>query len=313
MILDKIQECLEQFSPAQQQVAQYILANPEQAAYLTASRLAEASQVSEATVVRFAAALGYRRYAQMQDELRMLAQEAMSQMERLSRANTQNRHQTMMKQAFLSMRTDMKNIEKTMLALRETELALAVDWLVHARRVYVSGSHSEYGIACYFASTLSWIRESVFLLDQTHQPSFDSLAEAQEEDLLVAMSFPPYPANTVRFLEAAGRRGARTLAITDSPLSPLARRARCSLYAYDKKLSYADNSAPTVSLLSVLLLLVSNAAPNGYTAKLSEKQRYWEEIGFYYKEPLEKPAAPQDGEPAEPISTHDRKETGEHE
>ena len=285
MILDRIRDKMSTLTDSQKRVAQYILSDPEAAASLTAAKLAEASQVSEATVIRFANYMGFIRYSMLRKELKMLLQGTMSQMERLSRGNKQNCQSNMMQQVTHSMRTDIRSIEKTLAGLKEEDLARAVEWLTTARRVYVAGSHSEYGIACYFASTLGWIRDNVCLLDQTHLPTFDSPAQADESDLIVAMSFPPYPAATVRYLQAVRARGGKAIAITDSPLSPLARQADCSFYACDEKLSFADNSAPTVSLLSALLALVSNENPVESSAKLAEKQKYWEELDFYFKDP----------------------------
>ncbi len=284
MILERIRQEMDRLSDRQRMVAQYLLTEYEEAAFLTAAKLAENSEVSEATVIRFANHMGYSRYSDMQKELRDVMRGKLSQMDRFRRTGDLKHHSTMMQTVIRSMRTDIQSIEQTLVSLHEGELERIVGWIANSRRVYVVGTHSEYGIACYFASTLCWIRDNVFLVDATHNPSFDAMADIGEEDVIVTLSFPPYPAATVRCLEAAVRRGAHSAAITDSPLSPLAKRAECSLYAHDNKLFYADNSAPTVSLLSVLLALVSSQDFEGSSARLRNKQKYWEEIGFYHQE-----------------------------
>ncbi len=284
MVLERIRQEMDRLSDRQRMVAQYILAESEEAAFLTAAKLAEASDVSEATVIRFAGHMGYGRYSDLQKDLRAVMRGKLSQADRFRRTGDLKSHSSVMQTVIRSMRADIRSIEQTLVSLHEGELAAAVSWIATARRVYVVGTHSEYGIACYFASTLCWIRDQVHLLDETHHPSFDAMAEIGEEDVMVALSFPPYPAATVRFLEAAVKRGARSLAITDSPLSPLAKRAKCSLYPHDEKLFFADNSAPTVSLLSVILALVSSQDFEGSSARLRSKQKYWEEIGFYHQE-----------------------------
>lgn len=284
MILERIRHSLDRLSERQRMVAQYILAEYEEAAFLTAAKLAEASDVSEATVIRFANQMGYGRYSDMQSDLRAAMRGKFSQMDRFNRTGDLKNHSTTMQTVIRSMRTDIRSIEQTLVSLHEGELETAVRWISEARRVYVAGTHSEYGIACYLASSLCWIRDEVYLLDESHNPSFDAIGEAGEGDVIVALSFPPYPAATVRFLESATKRGANSIAITDSPLSPLAKRANCSLYAYDEKLFFVDNSAPTVSLLSVLLVLVSRYDYEGSSARLKKKQKYWDEIGLYHQE-----------------------------
>ena len=260
LILERIQQEEDRLSIQQKRVAQYILQDCGEAAFMTAAKLAEASGVSEATVIRFANRMGYGRYSQLQEELRMVVRTRLSQTERLHRTGDLRHHSSIMRTAIRSMRTDMHNIEQTLLALAEDSLREVVELLATARRVFVIGTHSEYGIACYFSSTLCWIRDQVYL------------------------SFPPYPGPTVRVLETAARRGVQSIAITDSPLSPLARRAGHCLYARDEKLFFADNSAPTVSLLSVILALVGSYDYERSSACLKDKQKYWEELGFYHQE-----------------------------
>ena len=284
MILERIRQELGRLSERQRMVAQYVLLEYEEAAFLTASKLAENCDVSEATVIRFANHMGYARYSQLQHDLRTEMRGKLSQMDRFRRSGDLKNHSSMMQTVIRSMRTDIRSIEQTLLALDEGALQRAVNWFATARRVYVVGAHSEYGVACYFASTLCWIRDQVYLMDENHNPVFDALAEAEPGDVILALSFPPYPRATVQCLEAAIRRGANSVAITDSPLSPLAKRAACCLYAHDEKLFFADNSAPTISLLSTILALVSSQDFEGSSARLRSKQKYWEEIGFYHQE-----------------------------
>ena len=59
-ILTLIQENMSSFSKGQKRIAGFILHSYDKAAFMTASRLGQQVQVSESTVVRFAAELGFR-------------------------------------------------------------------------------------------------------------------------------------------------------------------------------------------------------------------------------------------------------------
>ena len=59
-LLEKIKTSLPTFSKGQRAIGTFILNNYDKAAFMTASRLGEVTNVSESTVVRFATALGYR-------------------------------------------------------------------------------------------------------------------------------------------------------------------------------------------------------------------------------------------------------------
>lgn len=283
MIQDRIKRGWLELSPVQQKISTYILENLEDAAFLSTEKLAEACNVSQASVVRFSKRIGFERYSEMQKSLRLSLRERMTQLDRFRREKEHAKGSKAMRTALQFMHTDIKSIEETISTLDETALNIAVRRIAEARNVFVIGTHSEYGIACYFSSTLGWIRDNVFLIDETHTPAFDRMAEADERDSCLAMSFPPYPAATVRYFSAARAHGVHCIAVTDSPLSPLAEHANEALYAHDEKLSFVDNSAPTVSLLTVLLALICGFDWERSNRKLQEKQRYWEEIGYYYK------------------------------
>lgn len=61
-ILTNIHNKLTTFSKGQRRIATYILESYDKAAFLTAGALGKITQVSESTVVRFAAELGYDGY-----------------------------------------------------------------------------------------------------------------------------------------------------------------------------------------------------------------------------------------------------------
>ena len=59
-ILSVLENRLSSFSKGQRVIARFLMENYDKAAFMTASRLGSAVGVSESTVVRFAAELGYR-------------------------------------------------------------------------------------------------------------------------------------------------------------------------------------------------------------------------------------------------------------
>ena len=69
-ILHTIKSNMSGFSKGQKRIGSYILENYDKAAFMTASKLGSLVGVSESTVVRFAAELGYDGYPSMQRALR---------------------------------------------------------------------------------------------------------------------------------------------------------------------------------------------------------------------------------------------------
>ena len=68
-ILMMIQDGMSDFSKGKKRIGQYILENYDKAAFMTAAKLGKTVKISESTVVRFAADLGYDGYPAMQKAL----------------------------------------------------------------------------------------------------------------------------------------------------------------------------------------------------------------------------------------------------
>ena len=68
-MLDDILKLYDKMSPSQKKIADYISDNDEVASFMTAAKLGKAAGVSEATVVRFTAMLGYDKYSEFQQAM----------------------------------------------------------------------------------------------------------------------------------------------------------------------------------------------------------------------------------------------------
>ena len=75
-VLASIQSNMSTFSTGQRLIANCILESYDKAAFMTASRLGKKVGVSESTVVRFAAELGYDGYPDMQKSLQKMIRTA---------------------------------------------------------------------------------------------------------------------------------------------------------------------------------------------------------------------------------------------
>ena len=82
-ILAVIQENMPTCSKGQRRIANYILESYDKAAFMTASKLGKIVGVSESTVVRFAAELGYDGYPSMQKSLQKMIRRRLNSVQRI--------------------------------------------------------------------------------------------------------------------------------------------------------------------------------------------------------------------------------------
>ena len=71
------------FSKGQRLIANYIIENYDKAAFMTAFRLGQTVGVSESTVVRFAAELGFEGYPQLQKAMQELVRSKLNSVQRI--------------------------------------------------------------------------------------------------------------------------------------------------------------------------------------------------------------------------------------
>lgn len=281
-LLTRIRQNISRMSTRHKMVAEYILKNYEDAAFMTSTQLAENSGVSEATIVRFANKMDFERYADFQQALRKHVRGKLSQSGRLERITTDRYDFDSPMQVVLeSMQTDVTSIEKTMAQLNEKTFLKVVNLLSNAHKVYVVASHAEYGFACYFASTLSWIRDDVLIPDNAQFMMYDCMSQVTKDDVVFAISWPPYPGPTLTYQEIAFKKGAHTITLTDSPNSLLVPYTEHLLLAHNEQMFFADNAAPILSMLTAILALVGNCNYERSSQKLKKLRTYWNATGFY--------------------------------
>ena len=82
-LLQKIEQAYKTMSKGQKQIARYILENYDKAAFVTASKMGSVVGVSESTVVRFAYALGYDGYPELQRSLQEFIRNKLTSVQRI--------------------------------------------------------------------------------------------------------------------------------------------------------------------------------------------------------------------------------------
>ena len=115
-ILTHIQENMSSFSKGQKLIANFILESYDKAAFMTACKLGKTVNVSESTVVRFAAELGYDGYPSMQKALQEMIRNKLTSIQRIEVSNDRIGNQDIMSMVMQS------DIEKIRITLEETAL-----------------------------------------------------------------------------------------------------------------------------------------------------------------------------------------------
>lgn len=270
-------------TPAQRRILQYIIEHYEEAIFLTASQLAQNVGVSEATVVRLAQALGFDGYPGMQRKFRQGLQDRLSTVTRLEHTvdHTRKTGDVVVK----VLQEDIHNLSQTLRNLSLDIFERAVADLQSAKRVFVVGLRGAHAPALTLATYLRFLGKQAYLLVPGHGEMWDILQGLGRSDLVVGISFPRYTQITLEVLQHARKKRARVGAITDSPLSPLARHAHWVLTATCQLDSYIESFTAATSLINALLTAMSIQDPEKTLRILRQREALWEEKGIYTTNP----------------------------
>ena len=253
----EIRQRFDEFSRSQKDVGQYIVDHLDEASFHTAEELARRANTSSSTVVRFAQALGFEGFPELQaaarDEYRR-AREGADGVVDLANPPLFPIDQTEFEAALAA---DHVNVEETARRLDRDEVAASIDLISRADRIVLCGTDQ----MAFFAS---YLRHLLMLLDLRCEvvasPSQEGLAKlGRIDDRTVLVGFSagrPHPL-VVRALKLARNRRAATIAVVDATLSEVARLA-------DHKLFYSSNSPAYVRSHAALLSVVQALAYGVY-------------------------------------------------
>ena len=225
-ILHTIEQNMSGFSKGQKRIGHYILENYDKAAFMTASKLGKLVGVSESTVVRFAAELGYDGYPNMQRALQEMIRSRLTSTQRIQAAGDLFSGQNVLSAVVQS---DIEKLRLMASRADRNEFEQVVDKIMSAKHIYILGVRSSSFVAGYLNFYLHLLFENVTLV-QTNAAGeiFEQLFRIGPDDVMIAISFPRYSQITVNTVKFARDRGSGIIAITDNELSPVSQMADAS-------------------------------------------------------------------------------------
>ena len=278
-ILSVIQNSMPTFSKGQRLIARFILESYDKAAFMTASKLGKTVNVSESTVVRFAAELGYDGYPSMQKALQEMIRNKLTSIQRIEVANDRIGNQDILSMVMQS------DIEKIRMTLEETDRASfrqAVDAILSAHRIYILGVRSAAALADFLGFYFNLIFDNIVLVHTTSASEiFEQLLRVGPEDVVIGISFPRYSSRTVKAMRFAKDRGANVIALTDSEASPLAEAATETLLAKSDMASFVDSLVAPLSLVNALIVAVGRRRNEDVEQIFADLGQIWSEYGVY--------------------------------
>lgn len=276
-LISQLNRSGKRLSKGHRKIAGFISEHYEKAVHMTAARLGVCVGVSESTVVRFAAALGYEGYPQMQQALQELVSHRLTAGQRVEMSadlSPEEALDTVLRQDATNLRTTLEHID------RETFRRIA-DRLLNARTIYVMGLRSAAPLAQFMGYYLNYIFEDVRLVSSGATDVFEGIARMQPGDVIIGISFPRYSTRTLEAMRFAKRSGAQVVAITDGPMSPLCEVADDSLTARTEMSSFVDSLTAPMSVINALLVALGLQRREALSEHFRQLEGIWDTYQVY--------------------------------
>ena len=280
-VIQLIRQQHESLSPSQRKVAEFLLQGGIDVLHFPISRIAEAVDVNASTVVRTAQSLGFNGFPELQAALRR---------QFIRQARLSQRIEIGSKQLIDDLKNEEDKDNHILAAVLRDEIQLllelpqlvpttvfdkAVDMLDEANQIFIIGLGASFPLALTFGQFLRYVRPNTTVLTPGIDPIPAQLAPLVEGDLVFSICFARYTRETLRTMEYGKDKGAKVITVTDSDLSPAAKRADLSLIMPYRLRLYGNSIGP-FALLDALLGALSLRYPEATQQRLDKLEELYE-------------------------------------
>ena len=280
-ISERIRAIYSTLSKGQKKIANAVLNDYDKVAYLTAAKLGNLVGVSESTVVRFADELGFEGYSQFQLAVQELVRIKLTPNQRIEITKQRIGRGDVIDNV---MESDINKIKYTLERLDRKAFIDAVDSIISARTIYITGARSSEPIARHLSYNLSLIFDNVkFIVPTSSSEVFEQMYSINEEDVVIAFSFPRYSSKMINGIKFATQKNAKVVVFTDSDVSPLVEYSDCVLIAQSDMASFMDSLVAPLSIINAIIIEITARREKEITERFDALEKLWDEYDVYAK------------------------------
>ena len=284
-LLNRINSRYSRMSKGQKLLANYITDYYDKAVFLTAAKLGDVVGVSESTVVRFAAQLGYRGYPEFQRALEEMVRNKLSSVQRMEVTYGRIGQSKILESV---LHADMEKIKGTLEKIDQNAFELAIETILNAGKIYVVGIRSCAPLASFLSFYLNFMFDDVILLHTNSSSElFEQMVRIGEEDVIIGISFPRYSMRTLKALEFANNRSAKVITLTDSIHSPMNLYSSCNLIADSDMASIVDSLVAPLSVINALIVALCMRKQDEVADTFETLEKIWDEYQVYESDELD--------------------------
>ena len=278
-IISQIEKNYPKMSKSHKLLSDFVRDNYHKAAFMNVEQLSLATGVSEATVVRFSAELGYAKYNLLQQALTDYAKSKLTSVQRLERAQDVYRDGDILSSV---LEADIARIRTTLDTIDRSAFNGAVDALINAKNIYILGLRGSSSLARFTEYYLNQLFSNVKLVNGASVGDiFEQMFRIGEGDVIIGISMPRYSLRTVRALRYAKKNDATVIGITDGENSPILELSDFPLIAKTDMAAFVDSLVAPMSVINALVVAISMKLPEKVGESLQKLENIWSDNEVY--------------------------------
>lgn len=279
-VVERIVAHAERLTSTERKIAEVLAGEPQTIAFGTVAQVARRAGTSGPSVVRLAVKLGYEGFVDLQADV----QSELARQLGPARDRIRQRPPSDLLERVEAAEQD--NVVSTLHAINPRILDMSVARLAdRRRRVWVLAGEVMSPIASVLASQLGQLRDGVTQVAGSEVAVSRALAGLEGQDTLVAVDIRRYERSLVSVVRWAAERGAAVIALTDSPLSPLASAAEHTFFVSARGIGPFDSLTGGVALANALVTAVAARLRQSAPARLDAIEAAWSATGALVAEP----------------------------
>jgi DNA-binding MurR/RpiR family transcriptional regulator len=265
-VLVHVRGVIPSLNKAEKRVAQAVTKNPEGVLGGTVTTLAQAAQVSEATVVRFCRTMGYSGFAELKIAL---ARDLVPEIQRIHEDVTESDDPAMViKKVFDA---SVAALEDTLRVLDPAAIRAAADALKKARKILIVGVGTSAPGVMDAYNKLMRLGLNVTFSSDAHLQMMEA-ALLTDRDVIVAITHSGSTRDPVDTVRVAVERGALAICITNNALSPITKYCPIKLVTAARETRFRTEALSSrisqAAITDALYTLVALSDPEGTLARL---------------------------------------------
>ena len=272
MFRERIKAKYDELTPSFRKLADFILQRQLDAAFMTATELAQSMDVDAATVVRFAQTLGYSGFRELIKEVQRVVKAE------LTASYTPDLEAP---DDLVLFRGILEN-ERHNLVLAQTQLTeqanAVMPALLDARRIWVMGQGSGAHLAALCASVLRGIGLPAVSIAPDPLEAASNLKEAGADDLVIGFSVSGMDLTVADAVNFARQRGAKTLVFTTSLVTAAAMAAETTIVCPGPTQTHVPSFTGLAAMIVVLFAAFTARYPERAAAMTADLQQGYREL-----------------------------------